>query len=340
MPFPVAVEIAPADAPREHIAVLLAACTRTKREVECVAAEEVDDRGASAVAIVTWQSEQRALVEVGLRRGGQPEWRTRVLDFEARDDVLERWRTVGIVVGTLANEDLDASAGPRSGSRSTTALSEAPADSASFPEPPPKAEEAPSRRARPQPGEPEPVATEGVPERTGAPSDGPSPSEASAAALDLGAALGPALGRTRSGGFARMRIPVYRALCGIAAFRYFERPATPRDVGARWLTLAFGVGGVVAAPPFELGVSLDGRAEWFTARAEQDDREEAMSRWLAGAALNATLGWMLLDSLGVFAGGEAAYMFGTTALRVQGAPAGEDAAIRYSAELGLRIPLW
>src|SRR5690606_23022750 len=75
LPFPVAVELAPADAPREHVAVLRAACTRTKREVECVAAEEVDDRGASAVAIVTWQSEQRALVEVGLRRGGQPEWR-------------------------------------------------------------------------------------------------------------------------------------------------------------------------------------------------------------------------------------------------------------------------
>lgn len=335
MPLPVAVEIAPADAPREHVAVLLEACTRTKRDTECVAAESVDDGSTFAVAIVTWQGQERALVEVGLRRGGRPEWRTRVLDFEGRDDVLERWRTVGIVVGTLANEELDASA--ERGGTSTTSPSDTSPDSA--PLQAPKAEEASSRRQRPRSSEPEPLETTDAPGRSGGSSHAP-PSSKTAAVLDLGAALGPALGRARSGGFARMRIPVFRPVFGVAAFRYFEQSAMPLSVGARWLTLAVGAGGVFVASPFELTVSVDGRAEWFTASAERDDREASMARWLAGAGLNATFGWMLLDSLGVFAGGEVAYMFGSTPLKVQGVPAGEDKAARYSGELGLRIPLW
>ena len=66
MVLPVAVEIAPPDSPKESIAVLLAACTRAKRGGECVLAADVAGGGTSAVAIVTWQGNARALVEVGL----------------------------------------------------------------------------------------------------------------------------------------------------------------------------------------------------------------------------------------------------------------------------------
>src|SRR5688500_16331939 len=110
MVLPVAVEIAPPDSPKESVAVLLAACTRAKRRGECVLAADVSGSGTSAVAIVTWQGNARALVEVGLRREGHPEWRTRTLEFDPnRDDLLERWRAVGFVVGTLANEEAPSS---------------------------------------------------------------------------------------------------------------------------------------------------------------------------------------------------------------------------------------
>ena len=183
MVLPVAVEIAPPDAPKEYVAVLLSACSRARRGgVECVLAADAPAGGSSAVAIITWQGNSRALVEVGLRREGRAEWRARSLDFAAaRDDVLERWRAVGLVVGTMANEQLEAAQ---------------PAEAQAEPAPAPVA---PAPAPVPLPpandrGKRERATTRVKPARV---------------RLDLGAAVGPALAALRFGGLLRgeLRLP-------------------------------------------------------------------------------------------------------------------------------------
>jgi hypothetical protein len=100
--LPVAVEVAPANAPREQVTALLTACSRAVGDAECILAADAADGNTQAVAIVTWQSDGRATVEVGLRHEGKPEWRSRNVSFLPSDEPLERWRAVGFVVGMLA----------------------------------------------------------------------------------------------------------------------------------------------------------------------------------------------------------------------------------------------
>src|SRR5688500_17357593 len=159
MVLPVAVEIAPPDAPKEHVAVLLSACSRAKRDgVECVLAADAPAGGSSAVAIITWQGGTRALVEVGLRREGRAEWRARSLDFAAaRDDVLERWRAVGLVVGTMANEQLEAARPAEAQAAPKSKVEAKPGPkSKSKSKPKPEAQQEPEAEQEPEP-EPEPL---------------------------------------------------------------------------------------------------------------------------------------------------------------------------------------
>jgi hypothetical protein len=310
MVLPVAVEIAPADAPKEQVAVLLSACTRAKRGAECVLAADVPSGGTSAVAIVTWQGGSRALVEVGIRRAGRPDWRSRSLDFDpTRDDVLERWRAVGFVVGTLANEELDEPSTPeQAGSEPAAAVAEPPAA-------PPKA---PVSTAPP------------TPKRVARPIRG---------RLDLGAAAGPALDAVRFGGLVRGELELPNPLRLQLTARYLERPSGERGLRAQWITASLGLGLGFATKRVEFGATLDGRGEYFAARAEQSDDAEAQTRWLSGVGLGSTVAWMPSPTLGLFVGGDLALMFGSTDVRVASEEVGRDEALRYGAEVGVRFRL-
>jgi hypothetical protein len=339
MVLPVAVEIAPPDSPKESVAVLLAACTRAKRGGECVLAADVAGNGTSAVAIVTWQGNARALVEVGLRREGHPEWRTRTLEFDPnRDDLLERWRAVGFVVGTLANEETPSA-------ESEPERTPKPQESA-----PPKA---PAEKAKR--GARDGKATElessdnEVAESTGSGEGTRSDEGASTryepmfgrarGRLDVGASIGPAFDEVRFGGLVRAEVQLPDPLRAQITLRYLERPSGAEELRAQWITMSAGLGVGFGGERIEFGVALDGRAEYFAARAERRSAAEADTRWLGGIGAGTTLAWMPSATFGFFAGADLALMFGSTDVRVESRSLGTDGMLRYAGEGGIRFRL-
>jgi hypothetical protein len=93
-------QVAPAEA-----ASVLEACNAAivagSCELEAAASEP-----PQAIAIVRWSgSEQRRVrIEVGLREAERPAWSVREVAFSPGDPLRERWRTVGLVIATLAGE--------------------------------------------------------------------------------------------------------------------------------------------------------------------------------------------------------------------------------------------
>lgn len=331
--LPVAVEIAPVDAPREQVAVLLAACTRAKRGSECVLASEVPNDSASAVAIVTWQGSSRALVEVGLRREGRAEWRTRTLEFQlGKDEPLERWRAVGLVVGTLANEELEQKA-ERSAQDVPSADPGKPATKPAPAEPPKPREpdtddasdESESESER-ESDEREPGA---VPRYLGP----------VRARLDLGAAAGPALDALRFGGLVRAELRLPDPIRVQLTSRYLERPSSANALRAQWITVSLGLGVGFGGERTEVSFAVDGRGEYFGARAERGSEAEARTRWLSGMGFGVTGAWLPSSTLGFFVGADAAVMFGSTEVRVEDRTLGNDGELRYGAEAGVRFRL-
>jgi hypothetical protein len=313
MGLPVAVEIAPPDGPREGIQALLGACSRAVATSECIPAAEAPQGQIMAVAIVTWRGENRAVVEVGIREDGQSEWRSRTVDFRATDEPLERWRTVGFIVGTLA----------RGGAVSET-------------------------EAEPEPeSEPAPLETPTVPRRSLPPArvtprlSARTLSRSTAqAALDLGAALGPALDGFRTGGVVRTRWPFRDPLRALFALRYFRSPINDSGLRASWLTVSAGLGAVLGDERAEIGIGMDARAEYFEATAESDAKNQSESRWLSGVGFGISGAFMPIQTVGVFVGGDAAYMFSETELFVASQSVTTDAALRVGLEAGVRLRLW
>lgn len=97
-PALVAVEIAPPDAAAPLKQSLLDACSRAAEE-RCV--EPLGDQEPNVVAIVSWADPLHARLEVALRR--EQRWVVRTMGFAQQDAPGERWRAVGLVIGTLAS---------------------------------------------------------------------------------------------------------------------------------------------------------------------------------------------------------------------------------------------
>jgi len=304
--LPVAVEIAPPDAPREHVSALLAACSRALADSECVLSSEAPEDGSRAVAIVTWQGEGRAQIEVGLRREGRPEWRARTLDFEAKDELSERWRTVGFVVGTLSRPEL----------RPDAKLDGAEPDPVVAP---------PVTDVRP---------SEPVPPR--APSDArPERGSGARAAIDIGAVTGPALDGMRSGALVRARFRIAESLRAVTGLHYLELPSDERGLSARWATASGGVGAVLGDDSVELSFGIDARGEYVNARAN--------GRWhhnlFPGVGVGVTGAWMPSRWVGLFVGAEGAWIFGTREFRLTPESIVVEPALRINAEAGVRLRL-
>jgi hypothetical protein len=310
--LPVAVEVAPPNAPREQVTALLGACSRAVADAECVLASDAPEGGTQAVAIVTWQSDGRATVEVGLRREGKPEWRSRNVSFGVADDPVERWRAVGFVVGTLARGEA-----PGEPTANPTEATPAP----KLAEPTPK----PSEPVRVVPPKAAPVVL---------------PTHPAHAALELGAVMGPGLDGLRTGGVLHTRWPLYDKLRSLVSVRYVERPSDDNGLRGQWLTVAAGVGGVLGTAHSELGAGIDARVEYFRASADYLGRTGSDSRWLPGFALSVHGAWMPMPVLGLYLAAEGAWMGYSTPIRVKGQPAGEDRALRASIDGGIRLRLW
>jgi hypothetical protein len=103
--FPaVVIDLGTPVAPVEAASVV-AACNAAIVAGSC-SLEDAASEPSQAVAIVRWSgSEQRRVrIEVGLREAERPAWSVREVTFAPRDPVRERWRTVGLVIATLAGE--------------------------------------------------------------------------------------------------------------------------------------------------------------------------------------------------------------------------------------------
>jgi hypothetical protein len=266
---------------------------------------------------VTWQTELRAVIEVGRLLEGHPEWRTRALDFETSDRAIERWRTVGFVVGTLAHGET--------------------AQSVKI--------DPPKSKIQPQSAVPsEPLVRKPVIKQI-SPAPRSAPPAAAAAALDVGAATGPALEGLRSGVVVRSRWPVYDPLRALVSLRYLQTPTDGAGVRGRWLTLA--VGGLVAKAldDIELAAAIDARAERFAAEASEStplgEVSESSSRWLPGVAAQASVAWMPTARVGAFIAADAAWMLGAaTIVEVREERVTRDSDFRITIEGGLRLRLW
>jgi hypothetical protein len=257
----VLVEIAPPDAPAALARALVEACSAAVREGKCGMAVDEPAGTPVVVAIVRWNDddERRVRIEVGVRQGREPDWRTRTLEFAQKDTRTERWRSVGLTVATLAGEMVPATAtAPSAGTTGTTGttgtggtagtvgtagpgLATGAAGETSGPTPT-------SRPALPPKEQSEAEADRQIPDaspRSIRPRVG-------GAALWIGASAvaGPGLdgGGWRWGGRAEAgwrpaAAPVFARL----AASYSVRPADDRGVSVQWQTVGIGAGLIVGA---------------------------------------------------------------------------------------------
>jgi hypothetical protein len=106
MTAPVVVEGLPAA--DEHRAATLSACTDALKHRRCIASQDPDGDGAppSATAIIAWPKGGDRHVRVVLERLDEHPVRRLNRDtyFAADDPVVERWRTVGLVIAAMVGE--------------------------------------------------------------------------------------------------------------------------------------------------------------------------------------------------------------------------------------------
>lgn len=322
--LPIAVEIAPLDARRDEVQVLLDACTRAAAAGECVLASDAPPGGAGAVAIVTWQTENQAFVEVGMRRDGRPEWRSRNVAFSANDELLERWRTLGFIVGTLARNEI---------ARAPEAEPAVPSQGEPVPSPPPA-----PQPAKTAPSEPAPSSD-----------NSSSSSGAALAAIDVGGELGPGFGSgLRAGGLLRAHLPLQAPLRVVTSLKYMEQ--NDRVPDGRWFTLGAGLAWVYGSPYAEVSAALEARLERFEAKYERVDvsapvtPQGSTSVWLGGLGTHLSAVWMAMPALGLYASGDAEWVLGQTRIRITSASGNEqvimDRALRVGGGAGIRLRLW
>jgi hypothetical protein len=105
MAAPVVIDMGIAEPPEVLVASMVEACQKAVGDGECRLVREAPQGPYRAIAILTWDGPDKVRIEVGLRREVGTEWRTRALTFQPEDVELERFRSVGFVVGTLASEE-------------------------------------------------------------------------------------------------------------------------------------------------------------------------------------------------------------------------------------------
>lgn len=117
----IAIELQPVEASSPQVRSMLESCELAARgRARCVptpadgGTEEGRGEKAELVAVVTWDgaAHLRAELAAGVLVGGTAMWRSRVIEFDARDPEEERWRSLGFAVATLFGDDLDRAGGP------------------------------------------------------------------------------------------------------------------------------------------------------------------------------------------------------------------------------------
>lgn len=113
----VAIEIAPPSqsdvTPPALARALVDACATAMHEGSCALDSDPVKAPPTAVAIVRWDADEKHVhIEVGKKDREESAWQNRELDFGDEDQRVERWRTVGLTIATLAGELTRAEAVP------------------------------------------------------------------------------------------------------------------------------------------------------------------------------------------------------------------------------------
>jgi hypothetical protein len=318
----VVVEIAPPESAPELKSALLDACTKAAQGAMCVEAGTAQEDAPGVVAIVSWQGASHVRLQVALRR--EQEWVAREITFDEHDVPEERWRAVGLMIGTLGSVI----------ARGETPLPETPA------EPAPAA-----------PSEPKPVST--VPERqipSPSPPSPPSPRHGAItielpgphrAFIGMAAVSGSAFeqGAPRLGGEIGGSALISRAgLYSSAAFSYQEGLARAHGVRTTWIEASLGLGFARELGSAFVGVMrADGFCERFAPLVAIPDTPGPTTddRWLGGARLGADLMWWGLEPIALLIGGAARWTAGTTDVRFDGTSIGTTPAFGYFVRAGI-----
>jgi len=307
MAAPVVIDMGVAEPAEALIASMVEACTKAVGDGQCHLVREAPQGPYRAIAILTWDGPDKVRIEVGLRRDDGTEWRTRSLSFQTEDVELERYRSVGFVVGTLATEEIDAPPPP-------------PAE----PSPPP----VPVKRVAPPPS-PSPPAP-------------PSPAARPVSSIGLVGTLGGALdqGGPRYGATLRGRIG-FASWIGVAAsVGGSVRPRDDRELALRFLDAGLGLAFVLHRP-HPVGAELDIEAvlESFRADAEASGQSAARERLLPAARLELDLVWAVAPPIEVLLGGNLLARPASTTVMVGGEDRGSTGELELGVVFGARVSL-
>jgi hypothetical protein len=103
----VAIDVGANAAPAAETAVMVEACSGAVKRGRCaLAADAEPSSSVVVVAIVMWQDADHMAVRlrVGMSKRADPGWIERDLTFGVQDDLLERYRTAGLAIATLAGD--------------------------------------------------------------------------------------------------------------------------------------------------------------------------------------------------------------------------------------------
>jgi hypothetical protein len=308
MAAPVVIDMGVVEPAEALVASMVEACTKAVGDGDCHLVREAPQGPYRAIAILTWDGPDRVRIEVGLRRDDGTEWRTRLLSFQTEDVEIERYRSVGFVVGTLATEEETA--------------------------PPPPPIEAP----------PPPVPTTRVPPPAppAPPLPSPTPSARPSSSIGLVGTLGGGLdqGGPRYGAGLRGRVG-FASWIGIAAsLGASMRPRDDRELALRFLDAGLGLS-FVLQPPDPIGAELDLEAvlESFRADAEASGQSAAMERLMPAARLELDLVGAVAPPVEVLLGANLLARPASTTVRVGGEEAGSTGELELGLALGARLSL-
>lgn len=306
-PAPVVIELDAADARAPEVGALIDACRSGVSGGDCRLGESAGEV-PRAVAIVRWQNgHRRASIEIGIRRGGADHWSTREIAFSDADPDVERWRSVGLVIGAIIGEEERAA--------------ETPKPAPERPVPPADATKAADRDA-------------GVarPSRRK-----PALATALEAELDAGPAFDDGTWRTGVGvGILFDLGPVF--IAGARA-RYRFRSEDERTLSARWLGLALGGGAHFDPVP---ALRLEGRAEGVLEHLETSisgPRADSAGRFMFGARAIADAVLELSPPLSAVVGGELTRSTNGTFITVDAARLTRAPPLSWDAFIGIRLAL-
>jgi len=293
--------------------VLIDACSQSLPDRGCRLGSAATGEGrrpeapggeASGVAIVRRRGELGYVIELGIRQRGESRWVVRELSFKPDDPPAERWRAVGLVIGTLVGE----------AEVSKTAEHAAP----------------PAARSRP-PELPSPHRPEHS--RPGF-----------WLGLDALAGPALDDGTWRFGGGLRTEYrPARIGPIGVASARYELRPRSDSGVGVDWMSASLGAGvtaGLGEAVSAETSVSMVIERIHADVEDPESGATDDGSRWVLGGRLEAGAIAFVSPRLGFWAGGSLGLPASSTRILLRDRPLGLVPSPSFGLAFGLRAGLF